>query len=126
VTVFNPSVAGAAGSIISTTGDLSRFYAALIGGRLLAPPQLAEMETSVPSPAEGPGVRYGLGLEWIPLSCGGGYFGHPGDLPGYHTWDAVTPDAKRTVVVSYTGDGGEHIQQETAKLLDQELCRQSR
>jgi D-alanyl-D-alanine carboxypeptidase len=125
VTVFNPSAADAAGSIISTTGDLSRFYAALISGRLLAPAQLAAMETTVPASAEGPGVRYGLGLEWIPLSCGGGYFGHPGDLPGYHTWDAVTPDAKRTVVVSYTGDGGEHTQQDTATLVDQELCRQS-
>jgi D-alanyl-D-alanine carboxypeptidase len=123
VTVFNPSALGAAGSIISTASDLSRFYAALIGGRLLAPAQLAAMETTVPAPAQGPGLRYGLGLGWIPLSCGGGYFGHPGDIPGYHTWDAVTPDARRTVVVSYTGDAAERTRQDATALADQELCR---
>lgn len=122
VTAFNPSAADAAGSIISTTNDLSRFYTALIGGRLLAPAQLTEMETTIPAPQLGPGVRYGLGLGWVPLSCGGGYFSHPGDVPGYHTWDGVTPDAKRTAVVSTTGDGNTRTQQATSTLVDQELC----
>lgn len=123
VTVFNPSAGDAAASIISTTGDLGRFFTALIDGRLLAPAQLAAMETTVPAPAEGPGARYGLGLGWVPLSCGGGYYGHPGGVRGYHTWDAVTLDARRTVVVSYTGDGGEHTAQDAITLADQELCR---
>src|SRR6185437_9401375 len=109
-TVLNPSAADASGSMISSTADLSRFYTALADGRLLVPAQLAEMEATIAAPggAEGiPGARYGLGLDWFPLSCGGGYFGHPGDLPGYSTWDAVTRDAGRTVVVSMTGDRGE-------------------
>lgn len=125
VTVFNPSGADAAGSIISTTADLSRFYRALAGGRLLAPAQLSEMETTVAVPqlaAVWPGGRYGLGLAWFPLSCGGGFFGHQGDVVGYHTWDAVTPGTGRTVVVSITGDGSARTQQVLNNLVDQELC----
>ena len=126
VTALNPSGADAAGSIISTTADLSRFYTALADGRLLAPAQLAEMETTIAVPqlaAIWPGARYGLGLAWFPLSCGGGYFGHPGDITGYHTWDAVIPDTGRTVVVSITGDGSARTQQALNTLVDQELCR---
>lgn len=36
VTVFDPSQAGAAGAMISTTGVLNQFLRALMGGRLLA------------------------------------------------------------------------------------------
>ena len=124
VTALNPSAADAAGSMISTTADLSRFYAALTGGQLLAPAQLAEMETTIAAPggAEGfPGARYGLGLDWFPLPCGG-YFGHSGGIPGYSTWDAVTPPTGRTVVVSITGDQGQDTQDAINTLVDQELC----
>ena len=34
-TRMNPSVMGAGGEMISTTRDLNRFFAALLGGRLL-------------------------------------------------------------------------------------------
>jgi D-alanyl-D-alanine carboxypeptidase len=80
------------------------------------------METTVPAPRLGPSVGYGLGLGWVPLSCGGGYFGHSGDGPGYHTWDGVTPDGRRSVVVSITGDESRAAQQATRALADQELC----
>jgi D-alanyl-D-alanine carboxypeptidase len=125
VTAFNPSAADAAGSMISTTDDLTRFYTALIRGRLLAPAQLREMETTVPAPDLGPGVRYGLGLEWTALSCGGGYYGHDGDIPGFHTWNGITPDGRRTVVVSYTGDGSDPERQAVSALADEELCAPS-
>lgn len=122
VTAFNPSAADASGSIVSTTDDLSRFYTALVGGRLLSPARLAEMEVTVPAPGLGPGVRYGLGLGWIPLSCGGGYFGHPGGIFGYNTWDGVTANAQRAVVVSDTGDGSDATQQAVTTLVDKQLC----
>ena len=125
VTVLNPSMIDAAGSIISTTADLSRFYTALTTGRLLPPAQLAAMETTIPAAQLGvfwPGARYGLGLAWFPLSCGGGYYGHPGGVPGYQTWDATAPDTGRTVVVSSTGDGSEAIQLATNALVDKEMC----
>jgi D-alanyl-D-alanine carboxypeptidase len=122
VTAFNPSAADAAGSMISTTDDLTRFYTALIRGRLLAPAQLREMEATVPAPKIGPGVRYGLGLGWLPLSCGGGYYSHPGDVPGFHTWEGITSDGRRTVVVSSTGDDPDRAQQAVSTLVDEELC----
>lgn len=125
VTVWNTTAADAAGSMISTTDDLSRFYRALLGGRLLRPAQLAEMETTVPAPDLDPvtsGARYGLGLGWLPASCGGGYYSHGGDVPGYHTRDGVTADGQRTVVVSVTGDGGPTTEATTDALVDHEMC----
>ncbi|MEU1948949.1 serine hydrolase domain-containing protein [Streptomyces sp. NPDC020125] len=121
VTALNPSMAAGSGSIISTTHDLNRFYTALLGGRLLAPAQLDEMTTTTPAPELG--VRYGLGLGEIPLSCGGSYFGHPGELLGYHTWGGATRDGTRTAVVYVTSDGGDDTQQAMSTLVDQELCR---
>lgn len=123
VTEFNPSVLYASGSVISTAYDLSRFYIALLGGRLLAPAQLDAMTTTVPAPELGvPGARYGLGLGQLPLSCGGSYFAHFGEAPGYHTWGGVTGDGTRAAVVSVTGDGDERTQQAMSALVDHELC----
>ncbi|WP_326764166.1 beta-lactamase family protein [Streptomyces sp. NBC_01591] len=121
VTELNSSMAVGSGSIISTTHDLSRFYTALLGGRLLAPAQLDEMTTTKPAPELG--VRYGLGLGEIPLSCGGSYFGHPGELLGYRTWGGVTRDGTRTALVYVTSDGGQDTRQAMSTLVDQELCR---
>ncbi|RLV75826.1 serine hydrolase domain-containing protein [Streptomyces rapamycinicus] len=121
VTTLNPSMAVGSGSIISTAHDLNRFYTALLGGRLLAPAQLDEMTTTKPAPELG--VRYGLGLGEIPLSCGGSYFGHLGELLGYHAWGGATRDGTRTAVVYVTSDGGQDTQQAMTTLVDRELCR---
>ncbi|WP_327358284.1 serine hydrolase domain-containing protein [Streptomyces sp. NBC_01304] len=123
-TEFNPSAVDASGSIISTTQDLSRFYAALLGGRLLAPAQLDAMTTTVPAPELG--GEYGLGLGKLPLTCGGSYFAHAGGVSGYQTWVGVTPDASRTAVVLATGDGDERTLGARGRLVDQELCRGKR
>ncbi|MCP2164766.1 serine hydrolase domain-containing protein [Goodfellowiella coeruleoviolacea] len=122
VTVLNPSMAIGSGSITSTTHDLNRFYAALLGGRLLAPAQLAEMTTTMPTPELGTGYGYGLGLGEIPLPCGGSYFGHPGELLGYRTWGGVTRDGTRTAVVYATSSGGKDTQQAMSALVGQQLC----
>jgi len=44
-TVQNPSWAGAAGALVSTLPDLTRFFRALLGGQLLPPQLLTEMTT---------------------------------------------------------------------------------
>ncbi|MDR3082760.1 MAG: beta-lactamase family protein [Streptomyces sp.] len=121
VTQFNPSAVDASGSIISTAHDLSRFYTALLSGRLLAPAQLDAMKTTVPAPELDGG--YGLGLGELPLSCGGSYFAHAGGVSGYQTWVGVTPDATHTAVVLVTGDEDEYTQQAIGRLVDRELCR---
>ena len=132
VTDFNPAAAGAAGAMISTTADLTRFYSALLGGRLLRPAQLAEMKTTVRAAALDPvwpGASYGLGLMRIPLSCGGAYYSHAGDLPGYTTRDGVSADGRRVVVVEATGDGSgpdlATMKSQNA-LIDQQLCAAGR
>jgi D-alanyl-D-alanine carboxypeptidase len=106
-TVLNPSWGGAAGEMISTTDDDNTFLQALIGGRVLKPAQLAEMEKTVPVNAEfntnWPGARYGLGLMWIPNSCGGSW-SHGGDIQGFQTRNGVSPDGKRSVIVTINTD----------------------
>ncbi|MFJ2234932.1 serine hydrolase domain-containing protein [Streptomyces sp. NPDC087859] len=121
VTALDSSMAVGSGSIISTAHDLNRFYAALLGGRLLAPAQLDEMTTTKLAPELG--VRYGLGLAEIPLPCGGSYFGHRGELLGYVTWGGATRDGTRTAVVYVTSGGGQDTQQAMTALVRQELCR---
>ncbi|HEX6723658.1 MAG TPA: serine hydrolase domain-containing protein, partial [Gaiella sp.] len=58
--------AGAAGSVVSTAEDVQRFFAALLGGRLVRPQLLREMETLVPAGRN----RYGLGIAVFPTPCG--------------------------------------------------------
>ncbi|MFI7387173.1 serine hydrolase domain-containing protein [Streptomyces sp. NPDC049813] len=122
VTTLNSSMAIGSGSIISTAHDLNRFYAALLGGRLLAPAQLDEMTTTVPAPGLGD-VRYGLGLAEIPLPCGGSYFGHRGELLGYVTWGGATRNGARAAVVYVTSVGGHDTEADMMTLVGQELCR---
>lgn len=86
-TAFEPTLAWAAGAMISTPTDLNRFWRALFDGRLLPRWAVTEMRTAVPVPREwqdllGEGAAYGLGLMRVPLSCGGFAWGHGGDLPG--------------------------------------------
>src|SRR3954447_102020 len=55
------SWAYSAGEMVSTAADLNRFYRALLGGRLLSRPLLAQMETTVPEDPSAPEAGgYGL------------------------------------------------------------------
>ncbi|MDN5919698.1 MAG: beta-lactamase family protein [Pseudonocardia sp.] len=90
--------AGDAG-LVSTTADLTTFFRSLAGGKLLPPALLAQMQATVPADNPPlPGGRYGLGLQWAPLSCGGRCWYHPGGgTGGFNTWNGVTDDGTRTV-----------------------------
>jgi D-alanyl-D-alanine carboxypeptidase len=101
VTEFDPSWAWAAGQLIATPRDLNTFFGALVDGKLLPPAQLKEMRATVEAPALWPGARYGLGLASFPLSCGGVFWGHGGDIPGYETRGGATEDG-RAVAVAVT------------------------
>jgi hypothetical protein len=79
---MNPSQAWAAGQVVSTADDLSRFYAAVLGGELLGADELAAMLTVVPS---GDGTAYGLGIEQRTLPGGLVVWGHTGGIFGYFT-----------------------------------------
>ncbi|GGS49153.1 serine hydrolase [Planobispora rosea] len=119
----------AAGGLISTTGDVNRFLRALAGGELLSPATLEQMRATVPAtPFEEawPGVRYGLGVMSRPLSCGGVYWSHGGDDPGYQTRTGVTADGRRSVVLAMSSQFGDSrtLAQEKAatELVDRALC----
>ncbi|MFC3452104.1 serine hydrolase domain-containing protein [Amycolatopsis speibonae] len=97
VTEMNPSLAGSAGALISTTADLDKFIRALVGGRLLSRPLLAEMTRPLPF-TEG----YALGLETRTTPCGVTVIGHSGGIPGYGTVAFTSLDGNRRVVASWT------------------------
>ncbi|MFD7657111.1 serine hydrolase domain-containing protein [Actinosynnema sp. NPDC059797] len=94
ITELNPSVAWAAGEMISTTADLERFIDALLDGRLLRPAQQRELLTTV----EG----YGLGIESTELPCGVTTWGHGGGIPGYSSVLMSTPDTRTRLAGSVT------------------------
>ncbi|GAA1277402.1 serine hydrolase domain-containing protein [Saccharothrix xinjiangensis] len=102
-TLMNPSLDWAAGEMISTAGDLTRFLDALLGGDLISQPALAEMRTTE---ATGSIFAYGLGLQRYDLPCGTSVWGHGGELIGYLTY-AVRADDGRRAVLSYNPLPGE-------------------
>ncbi|WNV90458.1 serine hydrolase domain-containing protein [Umezawaea sp. Da 62-37] len=123
---FNPTVADAAGALVSTPTDLARFWQALQGGQLLAPAQMAQMRRTVAAPdiaAVLPGARYGLGIVRVDDSCGV-YWAHPGDTPGSSTVNGVSPDGERVVVLSLTTQSGNPVPvyQRAGRLVDEVLC----
>lgn len=89
---------GADGSLISTTHDHGVFLRALMSGRLLGPAQLAAMKETVAADdwIEVPGVRYGLGIAWRPVTGSrGGIWFHGGTHLGTVSESGVTPDGAR-------------------------------
>ncbi|HEX5090191.1 MAG TPA: serine hydrolase domain-containing protein [Nocardioides sp.] len=95
-TRMNPSVFGAAGELISDAHDLDRFFAALLGGRLLPPELLGQMETPLED------SPYGLGLFVRTTTCGVTVIGHDGDALAYQAWSYATTDLRRRVTVAIT------------------------
>ncbi|MGW4771790.1 serine hydrolase domain-containing protein [Nocardia sp. NPDC004278] len=93
-------IGGADGAIVSTGADLNRFFTALLGGRLLAPHLLDEMQRTVPADALQPGAQAGLGLMRIPVSCGTEVWGHGGATLGFATRGGVTADGVAVTVTA--------------------------
>ncbi|WUI00855.1 beta-lactamase family protein [Spirillospora sp. NBC_00431] len=107
VTLLNPSVAVAGGNIVSTASDVNRFFAALVGGRLLHRAQLREMMTTYTTES---GREYGLGLELVPLPCGGELWGHAGDMIGFTSRSGATSDGRRATIMANLKPGGTDAQ----------------
>ncbi len=88
-----PQTFGAAGAIVSTLDDLGTFESALFGGKLLAPAQQKELETTVGD------ENYGLGVAVSQTRCGP-VWNHTGAVLGYQSLWLSSPDGKRQVVVA--------------------------
>ncbi|MEU9732668.1 serine hydrolase domain-containing protein [Streptomyces sp. NPDC048002] len=103
VTRISPTLAHAAGEMISDSSDLNRFYSALLKGRLLPAEQLKEMKTTVK--VEGiPNAGYGLGLIERELSCGTKVWGHGGGIHGSVSEAVTTADGRHTLSLNFNGD----------------------
>ncbi|WP_104431286.1 serine hydrolase domain-containing protein [Kineococcus xinjiangensis] len=117
VTELDPSIAWAAGEVVSTTADLDRFLAALLGGELLPAEQLRQMRRSTPvSPA------YGLGLQRDTLGCGAVVEGHSGSIPGFASLALSAPHTRTRLELSLTTapDAGAFRGQQ--ELLEEVFC----
>ncbi|SOB84290.1 serine hydrolase domain-containing protein [Streptomyces sp. 1331.2] len=121
-TEMDPSAAWAAGQMISTDSDLNRFFTALlVPGRLLPEAQLAQMRTTVPIGDTGAGA--GLGILSRPLSCGGVYWGHGGDIPGYETRGGATDDGRAVNIAVTTVPTDYDVTRRLEAVVDTALCR---
>ncbi|MFJ6619725.1 serine hydrolase domain-containing protein [Kitasatospora sp. NPDC091335] len=121
-TAMDSSMAWSAGAVVSTNTDLNTFYSALLTGRLLPAAQLAQMRTTVPAELLGPGVRYGLGIQSRPLTCGGLVWGHGGTSPGHRTRGGVTEDG-RAVNITVTTIPDAPTAKRLTDAVDTALCR---
>ncbi|TCP47216.1 D-alanyl-D-alanine carboxypeptidase [Tamaricihabitans halophyticus] len=116
---LEPSVAGAAGALISTGPDLIRFVEALLDGEVVSPELLAQMRDTVPATD----FRYGLGLQEFALSCGGSAWGHSGGIPGYFTFTTVTDDGRTAFLVA-NGRRADGTRVPSLEAADSALCAQ--
>ncbi|MFF0748804.1 serine hydrolase domain-containing protein [Streptomyces sp. NPDC004267] len=117
VTDLNPSIAGAAGEIVSDANDLQTFYRALLKGRLLPPAEMKEMTDTVAT-GRGTDVRYGLGLFQQKLSCGKEVWGHSGGIHGSSSQAVVTRDGEHSLAANFNADWTGDSQ----ALIDAEFC----
>lgn len=95
-TALDPAAAWASGALVSTPGDVSRFFGGLLGGELVGEETIEQMRETVAgegSPS-GPGTKSaGLGIFSYELPCGE-VWGHTGQFPGYQAFGAATPDGR--------------------------------
>ncbi|WP_328307364.1 beta-lactamase family protein [Streptomyces sp. NBC_00442] len=99
--VFDMSWVGTAASLISTVGDLNRFFGLLFAGEIVAPSSLEQMRRTVPVVSqEGRTIAYGLGLHPWEASGEGPFWGHGGSAWGAGTLAMARTDGSRQVAVA--------------------------
>ncbi|WP_392892410.1 serine hydrolase domain-containing protein [Streptomyces sp. LN699] len=107
-TELDASMFWAAGGMISTAGDLNRFFGALLGGRILPPDQQRDMFTTVPTRNWISNAAYGLGVSSVRLPCGETVWGMGGALFGSWSYAygarAGAGDGEQMVTINVNGD----------------------
>ncbi|MCX6239573.1 MAG: serine hydrolase [Bacteroidia bacterium] len=94
---YDPSLAGAAGAIISDVYDLKTWVGHLYKGTLLKPETQAQRLTLVPAPGEDCEF-YGLG---IMFKTNPPMWGHTGTIFGSKNWAGYFPSENATIVINY-------------------------
>ncbi|WP_063803497.1 serine hydrolase domain-containing protein [Streptomyces silvensis] len=125
VTEFSPTVAFAAGELISTVGDVNTFMSELLSGRLLPEAQQRELLDAVHVDGDkghgGPDDVYGLGIRHFKLKEGCWAWGHGGMIPGSATRTVATPDGRQVLTMNRNGDWGEQTLEDAA--VEAEFCK---
>lgn len=120
---MDPAWAGAAGPIAASAQDMARFWAALLGGRLLRVQTVRSMFETL-YPMFDPGTFYGLGVMVFEVPQPGGgsalWLGHAGGAPGAGAVVLYSPADRAFVAVALTGDGSATA---TANLLLRQISR---
>lgn len=99
--VYNMSWVSTGAGLISTVADLNTFYRMLLGGEILQPSSLAEMQRTVPVISQtGEPITYGLGLHKFTLPGCGPLWGHDGTVWGAGTMSLHNADGKRQMTVA--------------------------
>ena len=80
---WHPGMEWTGGGLVSTSGDLARWGAALFGGAALPEPALDQMLSAQPVAPAQPDVRYGMGVAVYQAGPFGPVYGHGGWIPGY-------------------------------------------
>lgn len=97
-TLMNPSWAWASGGMVSTLDDLGVFFRALLTGKLVSAPLVAEMLTTVPVPRAALPLplfdRYGLGIVEVDVPPWR-LVGQAGGILGYLNMTLATVDGLR-------------------------------
>ncbi|TDC87452.1 class A beta-lactamase-related serine hydrolase [Actinomadura sp. 7K507] len=98
---FDMSWAWTAGALVSTTGDLNRFYRRLLTGGLIGEESLVQMKRAVAvnDPDGNFLMNYGLGLYALSLPCGT-FWGHDGAVFGAATQSLSSEDGSRQMSVA--------------------------
>ncbi|TKH21132.1 beta-lactamase family protein [Bacillus wiedmannii] len=104
ITLFNPSFANASGEMISTGEDMTTFFRALLGGKLLTPEMQKEMVTHI---VDTPLGKYGLGIHATKLPDGTEVWGHGGGIPGFTNFAGGTKDGQHVISININVLGAE-------------------
>jgi D-alanyl-D-alanine carboxypeptidase len=123
VTEVDASLGWAAGGMVSTTWDLSRFLDAVLRGKLLPPAQHKAMWDTVGTENSEwlPKATYGTGVWKQPLDCGVTVQGFGGFINGSLSYAMGTADGKHTVVINLNGDRNQPFNTVNA-VLAKEFC----
>jgi D-alanyl-D-alanine carboxypeptidase len=99
--VYNMSWVWPTASLVSTMEDLNRFYAMLLGGKVVNRSSLAEMQRTVPVIAlDGRKIDYGLGLHKVEVPGCGTFWGNDGTVWGAETVSLTRADGLRQMSVA--------------------------
>ncbi|OOZ85792.1 serine hydrolase domain-containing protein [Bacillus cereus] len=104
ITLFNPSFANASGEMISTGEDMTTFFRALLGGKLLTPEMQKEMVTHT---VDTPLGKYGLGIHATKLPDDTEVWGHGGGIPGFTNFAGGTKDGQHVISININVLGAE-------------------